>query len=147
MSMSQQSRMEPSQQKQLEEMSDAELSAELDRALAELQGVIGGQEEGMQQEAQPAPMQPPAETPAAQPTANEMLSTIPPEDLQQATAKMVAMGLVDKATTQLTPELLMVFQLVIDAIDPGLFDLQQPEQLKEFINGELRSNRPRHRRQ
>jgi hypothetical protein len=133
--MSQQSRMEPPQQKQLEQMSDAELSAELDRALSELQSAIGGEEMAMEQGTQATPMQEPASAAPAQPTGGQMLATIPPEDLQQATAKMVAMGLVDKATSELTPELLMAFQTVIDAIDPGLFDLQQPEQLKEFING------------
>lgn len=135
MSMSQQSRMAPSAQKPLEQMSDAELSAELDRALSDLQGALGGGEAPMEAAPAAAPMAPaPQAAPAAAPT-GDMMGTIPPDLLQQATAKMVAMGLLDAATTELTPDLIMAFQIIIDAIDPGLYDLQQPEQLKEFING------------
>lgn len=136
MSMSQQSRMEPSPQKQLEQMSDAELAAELDRALAELQGAIGGQEQAMEAAPQAAPMAPaPQAAPPAAPSGEMMLGSVPPEQVQQATAKMVAMGLLNEATTEITPELIMALQVIIDAIDPGLYNLQQPEQLKEFING------------
>lgn len=136
MSMSQQSRMAPSQQKPIEQMSDAELSAELDRALADLQGALSGTE-AAPMEAAPAaaPMAAPQAAPAAAPSGEMMMGTIAPDLLQQATAKMVAMGLLDAATTELTPDLIMAFQIIIDAIDPGLYDLQQPEQLKEFING------------
>lgn len=137
MSMSQQSRMAPSQQKPIEQMSDAELTAELDRALADLQGALSGTE-AAPIEAAPAaaPMAaPPQAAPAAAPSGEMMMGTIAPDLLQQATAKMVAMGLLDAATTELTPDLIMAFQIIIDAIDPGLYDLQQPEQLKEFING------------
>lgn len=135
MSMSQQSRMAPSAQKPLEQMSDAELSAELDRALSDLQGALGGTAAPMEAAPAAAPMAPaPQAAPAAAPT-GDMMGTIPPDLLQQATAKMVAMGLLDAATTELTPDLIMAFQIIIDAIDPGLYDLQQPEQLKEFING------------
>ena len=134
--MSQQSRMAPSQQKPLEQMSDAELSAELDRALSDLQGALSGTE-AAPMEAAPAaaPMAAPQTAPAAAPSGEMMIGTIAPDLLQQATAKMVAMGLLDAATTELTPDLIMAFQIIIDAIDPGLYDLQQPEQLKEFING------------
>lgn len=135
--MSQQSRMAPSQQKPIEQMSDAELTAELDRALADLQGALSGTE-AAPIEAAPAaaPMAaPPQAAPAAAPSGEMMMGTIAPDLLQQATAKMVAMGLLDAATTELTPDLIMAFQIIIDAIDPGLYDLQQPEQLKEFING------------
>lgn len=136
MSMSQQSRMEPSPQKQLEQMSDAELAAELDRALAELQGAIGGQGQAMEAAPQAAPMAPaPQAAPPAAPSGEMMLGSVPPEQVQQATAKMVAMGLLNEATTEITPELIMALQVIIDAIDPGLYNLQQPEQLKEFING------------
>lgn len=136
MSMSQQSRMEPSPQKQLEQMSDAELAAELDRALAELQGAIGGQGQAMEAAPQAAPMAPAPQTaPPAAPSGEMMLGSVPPEQVQQATAKMVAMGLLNEATTEITPELIMALQVIIDAIDPGLYNLQQPEQLKEFING------------
>ena len=138
--MSQQSRMEPSPQKQLEQMSDAELAAELDRALAELQGAIGGQEQAMKaaRAVATAPTAPTAPAPQATPPApggDMMLGSVPPEELQAATAKMVAMGLLDEATAELTPEVMMLLQAIIDAIDPGLYNLQQPEQLKEFING------------
>ena len=134
--MSQQSRMAPSQQKPIEQMSDAELSAELDRALSDLQGALSGTE-AAPMEAAPAaaPMAAPQTAPAAAPSGEMMIGTIAPDLLQQATAKMVAMGLLDAATTELTPDLIMAFQIIIDAIDPGLYDLQQPEQLKEFING------------
>ena len=138
MSMSQQSRMAPSQQKPLEQMSDAELTAELDRALNNLQSVVGGAEaapEAPMEAApatQPAPAAPAPAAPA--PTGEMMLGVVPAEELQQATAKMVAMGLLESATTELSPDLVVLFQAIIDAIDPGLYNLQQPEQLKEFIN-------------
>ena len=139
MSMSQQSRMAPSQQKPLEQMSDAELTAELDRALNNLQSVVGGAEAApaapmeAAPETQPAPAAPAPAAPA--PTGEMMLGVVPAEELQQATAKMVAMGLLESATTELSPDLVVLFQAIIDAIDPGLYNLQQPEQLKEFING------------
>tara|TARA_R100001510_G_C7654440_1_gene213095 strand:- start:3228 stop:3857 length:630 start_codon:yes stop_codon:yes gene_type:complete len=130
----------------LEDMTDEQLSQELSKALNELEGALMTGAEmasGSQAPAEPAP------APAAEPMAaaaapataapaqitGDMMMMIEPETLQQATAKMVAMGLLDVATDQLTPELLSAFQIVIDAIDPGLFNLQQPEQLKEFIDG------------
>ena len=92
MSMSQQSRMAPSQQKPLEQMSDAELTAELDRALNNLQSVVGGAEaapEAPMEAApatQPAPAAPAPAAPA--PTGEMMLGVVPAEELQQAPAKM-----------------------------------------------------------
>ena len=134
--MSQQSRMAPSQQKPLEQMSDAELTAELDRALNNLQSVVGGAEAAPAPPMEAAPATQPAPAPAAPaPTGEMMLGVVPAEELQQATAKMVAMGLLESATSELSPDLVVLFQAIIDAIDPGLYNLQQPEQLKEFING------------
>jgi hypothetical protein len=128
--------MKPSQQKQLDQMSDAELTAELDRALNNLQTAVGGAEAVAAAPMQAASMAPvPAAQAAPAPTGEMMLANIPPDDLQAATSRMVAIGLLTEATSQITPELLMSMQVIIDAIDPGLFNLQQPEQLKEFING------------
>ena len=107
-------------QRPLEQMSDAELQAELDRALGQLEGAISGAEAA------------PADAPMS---ADGMLGTVEPDAVQQATARMVSMGLLPAATSDITPDILMAFQLIIDAIDPGLYDLQQPEQLKEFIDG------------
>ena len=133
--------------KQLENMTDEQLSQELSKALLELEGALMTGVDMPADAAAPAEMAP---APAAEPMAaapaapateapaqitGDMMMMIEPETLQQATAKMVAMGLLDVATDQLTPELLAAFQIVIDAIDPGLFNLQQPEQLKEFIDG------------
>jgi len=132
---------------QLEKMTDEQLSQELSKALLELEGALMAGVDMPADAAAPAEMAP---APAAEPMAaapaapateapaqitGDMMMMIEPETLQQATAKMVAMGLLDVATDQLTPELLAAFQIVIDAIDPGLFNLQQPEQLKEFIDG------------
>jgi len=122
-------------QRPLEQMSDAELQAELDRALGQLEGAISGAEAAPAD----APMSEPAApvaAPVAEPmSADGMLGTVEPDAVQQATARMVSMGLLPAATSDITPDILMAFQLIIDAIDPGLYDLQQPEQLKEFIDG------------
>jgi len=118
-------------QRPLEQMSDAELQAELDRALGQLEGAISGAEAAPAD----APMPEPAAPVAAPMSADGMLGTVEPDAVQQATARMVSMGLLPAATSDITPDILMAFQLIIDAIDPGLYDLQQPEQLKEFIDG------------
>lgn len=123
-------------QKPLEQMSDAELQAELDRALGQLEGAIAGVDSAPVAAPADAPVAAPVAAPAAAPmSADAMLGTVEPEAVQQATARMVAMGLLPAATSDITPDILMAFQLIIDAIDPGLYDLQQPEQLKEFIDG------------
>ena len=58
-----------------------------------------------------------------------------PDKVQAATAKLVQAGMLDAATTEITPELIAQLQQVADQIDPGLYDLSQPDQLEEFING------------
>lgn len=58
-----------------------------------------------------------------------------PEKVQLATSMLVEAGMLDAVSGNITPELVAQLQMIADQIDPGLYDLSQPEQLEEFING------------
>ena len=84
------------------------------------------------------PMQEPMQEPMAQPMQEPMpmdMMGLQSEDIQEATSKLVAMGMLDEVAASMTPQLIVSLQEVADKIDPGLYDLNQPEQLEEFING------------
>lgn len=119
-------------QNELENMSDAELMAALDGALGTLETALSPAAAAAPAAAAPAAAA--AQAPMMAPPTG-MMEQVPPELVQQATARMVAMGLFTEAVSEITPEVLASMQVIIDAIDPGLYDLSQPEQLKEFIDG------------
>jgi hypothetical protein len=58
-----------------------------------------------------------------------------PDAVQQATAKLVEAGIFTATTSELTQELVADLQAVANLLAPGLYDLSQPDQLEEFING------------
>ena len=64
-----------------------------------------------------------------------MLDSIQPEEVQMATAKLVEAGMMDSVTSEMSPETIEKLQAVADMIDPGLYELENPEELKEFIDG------------
>ena len=106
-----------------------ELTAQLEQELAKADVLLGGG--GMPAEELPAEELPPTET--ASPDA--MLSDLTPSLIQEATSVLVQGNLLDTATAQMTPELVQKLQSIADAIDPGLFDLRETQQLTEFLNG------------
>jgi hypothetical protein len=82
------------------------------------------------------PVGEPMDEPAAPPVEmDEFGMGMTPDKVQSATARLVEAGMLDAATPELTPELIAKLQEIADLIDPGLYDLSQPEQLEEFING------------
>jgi len=58
-----------------------------------------------------------------------------PDAIQQATAKLVEAGIFTGTTGEMTQELVADLQAVANLLSPGLYDLSQPDQLEEFING------------
>ena len=87
-----------------------------------------------------APAADPAAAPAAAPAApvmpmDEFGMGMTPEKIQQATAKLVEAGMFDMTTGEMTPDLVAALQSVANLLSPGLYDLSQPDQIEEFING------------
>ncbi len=86
------------------------------------------------------PEEPMEELPPEEPMEEQMdemamLDSIQPEEVQMATAKLVEAGMMDSVTSEITPETIEKLQAVADMIDPGLYELENPEELKEFIDG------------
>jgi hypothetical protein len=63
------------------------------------------------------------------------LDMLSPDIIQAATSTLVAAGLLDRATGQMTPELIEVFQTAANEIAPGIYNLTNDEDLMEFVNG------------
>ena len=59
------------------------------------------------------------------------------EKIQSATAKLVDAGMMDAVSGEINQQIIAQLQMIADQIDPGLYDLSQPEQLEEFINGKV----------
>ena len=131
---------------QLTQILDSQVS-ELTKIDAELQ-YLQQLENQMAQEDKPqpaamaappaAPMAAPAAAPAAAPMAapmNEFGMGLTPDMVQKATAKLVEVGMFNMATGEVTPELLGDLQVIANLLSPGLYDLSQPDQLEEFLNG------------
>jgi len=123
----------PSEQ-ELAKMSLPELEAMLSSKQQELSTAI--EEFEMKEE----PEQPPVgasleEAAAPSVEMDEFGMGMTPDKVQSATAKLVEAGMLDAATPEITPDLIAKMQEIADQIDPGLYDLSQPDQLEEFING------------
>lgn len=99
---------------------DAEMMAEPDVELAE---------EEMMEES--------FEDPAVSPLINPdvPLDMLSPDIIQAATAQLVEAGLLDKASSQMTPELIGILEGVAQQSAPGLYNLTNDDDLMEFVNG------------
>ena len=91
--------------------------------------------EMLEQQEQPMEEDAPTAEPSPQMEMDEFGMGMIPEDVQSATAKLVQAGMLDAAAAEMTPVLIAKLQQIADQIDPGLYDLSQPDQLEEFING------------
>tara|TARA_R100000808_G_C2155067_1_gene166784 strand:- start:4578 stop:5141 length:564 start_codon:yes stop_codon:yes gene_type:complete len=123
---------------EIENMSLPELQAmlemELQRAEQTLAGGAMPKEPMMEEEAlmEEAPME---EAAAPPPEEMDMMEELTPAVIQEATSMLVEAGMLDKAASEITPELRTKLQAAADKIDPGLYDLNDQDQLEEFING------------
>ena len=63
------------------------------------------------------------------------LDMLSPDIIQSATAALVEAGLLDKATNQMSPDLIQVLQMVADMQSPGIYNLNNDADLMEFVNG------------
>ena len=128
-------------EEELMSLSDEEIRAQLDSAVSSLEEAVAGGGD----ESAPISEEAPADEAVAEETVEEeltdeqlgdqMMNDLPPEIIQQATARLVAEGIFTEATNVVTPELIASLQVVIDMVEPGLYDLTQPEQLMELLNG------------
>mgnify|MGYP003644128804 CR=1 FL=1 len=91
--------------------------------------------EMLEQQEQPMDESAPASEPSPQMQMDEFEMGMTTEKVQSATAKLVQAGMLDAAAAEMTPDLIKKMQQIADQIDPGLYDLSQPDQLEEFING------------
>ena len=115
--------------------------------LPELQRLLAGKEEELaghlgeleMLQNQEMPQEPIEDAPVA-PVApalpmDEFGMGMTPEKVQSATAVLVEAGMLDSVSGEITPDLVVQLQAIADQVDPGLYDLSQPEELEEFING------------
>ena len=63
------------------------------------------------------------------------LDMLSPDIIQSATTALVEAGFLDRATNQMSPELIKVMQGVADLLSPGIYNLNNDEDLMEFTNG------------
>tara|TARA_R100001594_G_scaffold18706_1_gene36838 strand:- start:979 stop:1509 length:531 start_codon:yes stop_codon:yes gene_type:complete len=124
--------------------SEDELAA---MSLPELEALLSQKQQELSTAIEEFAMQPETEQIEEQPVEEQMDAPAPPVEMdefgmgmtpelvQSATAKLVEAGMLDAATSEITPELIAKMQEIADQIDPGLYDLSQPDQLEEFING------------
>ena len=110
-------------------MSIQELTQVLEQELAAAEEMIKQPAEG----APPAEAAPAEAAPAE--AAPEMPMGMTPALIQEATSILVGMGLMDAATAQMTPELMTTLQALADTYAPGLFDLRNPDEMEEFLDG------------
>lgn len=122
--------------------SDEELAAmslpELEKLLAENTQQLRENQRNTQmleEQAQPMAEEAAPAAPAPQMDMDEFGMGMTPQKVQSATARLVEAGMLDAAASEVTPELIAKMQAIADQIDPGLYDLSQPDQLEEFING------------
>ena len=81
-----------------------------------------------------APAGAPADA-AAGPMIPDVTGSVEPQSIKSASAVLVESGLLSEATDVLTPELLNVLMTVADINAPGLYDLSNPEHIRELIDG------------
>tara|TARA_R100000963_G_C4643845_1_gene107627 strand:+ start:1320 stop:1856 length:537 start_codon:yes stop_codon:yes gene_type:complete len=123
-------------EEELAAMSLPELEALLSEKQQELSTAIEEFEMPKTEQIEEPPIEEPMEEPAAPPVEmDEFGMGMTPEKVQSATARLVESGLLDAASAEVTPELIAKLQEIADQLDPGLYDLSQPEQLEEFIDG------------
>lgn len=63
------------------------------------------------------------------------LDMLSPDIIQGATSVLVEAGYLDQATSQMTPDLIAVLQSVSDMLAPGLYNLNNDNDLMEFVSG------------
>tara|TARA_R100000700_G_C3156117_1_gene133332 strand:+ start:225 stop:743 length:519 start_codon:yes stop_codon:yes gene_type:complete len=63
------------------------------------------------------------------------LDMLSPDLIQAATTALVEAGLMDRATNQMSPDLIQVLQGVADMQSPGIYNLNNDADLMEFVNG------------
>lgn len=63
------------------------------------------------------------------------LDMLSPDLIQSATTALVEAGLLDRATNQMSPDLIQVLQGVADLQSPGIYNLNNDADLMEFVNG------------
>ena len=63
------------------------------------------------------------------------LDMLSPDLIQGATSALVGAGYLDSATSEMTPDLIAVLQTVSDLLAPGLYNLNNDNDLMEFVSG------------
>lgn len=125
---------------EIENMSLPELQAMLAMELEEAEKTLQGGDmakEPMMDEAmmKEEPMMEEEAMMEESPAEMDMMEVLSPAIIQEATAMLVEAGMLDQAASAITPDLRTKLQQAADKIDPGLYDLQDQDQLEEFING------------
>jgi hypothetical protein len=67
---------------------------------------------------------------------------VDPVLVEQASAKMVEMGLIEKVTGILTPDIMEILTLSVEQAFPGLLNLQDPGDLEEALQGVINGTIP-----
>jgi hypothetical protein len=62
--------------------------------------------------------------------------------VEQATAKMVEAGAIEKITGRMTPEVVAVLHASVEATYPGLLNLGDPDDLEEALKGVINGRIP-----
>ena len=63
------------------------------------------------------------------------LDMLSPDLIQGATSVLVESGYLDQATSEMSPDLIAILQSVSDMLAPGLYNLNNDNDLMEFVSG------------
>jgi len=71
----------------------------------------------------------------APPAQGAELSLVTPELIQKASDALMAAGILPGPVAEMSPEFMELLVLLADAISPGVYNLQNEDDLVEFLNG------------
>jgi hypothetical protein len=63
------------------------------------------------------------------------LNMVTPELIQSASNILVSLGIIPEAQTEMTPGFLQLLQMIADMTNPGIYNLQNEDDLVELLNG------------
>tara|TARA_Y100000310_G_scaffold75676_1_gene72046 strand:- start:15574 stop:16089 length:516 start_codon:yes stop_codon:yes gene_type:complete len=63
------------------------------------------------------------------------LSMVTPQLVEAASSVLVTLGIIPEVQTEMSPGFAQLLQLVADTVNPGIYNLQNEDDLVEFLNG------------
>ena len=63
------------------------------------------------------------------------LNMVTPDLIGAASAVLVALGIIPEVQTEMSPGFMQLLQMISDTVNPGVYNLQNEDDLVEFLNG------------